>query len=437
MLPSVTVPASLAGLLQVFRSCFTAPSFGTFTVLVVGLVAQTGRRTVCGMLVGAGVPALLGHDRAHRFFAAARWSVDTLGLVLARFVVDRLVPAGAVLVVAVDDTLFRRRGRKVHAALWTHDGSAPGVHKVGRGNRWIIVGLVVELSFLSRPTCLPVLFRLWQGKGTATHVELARELVGLLTRAFPHRSVQVVADAAYHGKPLRGLPQRLAWTTRIPRNAVLYQPAPPPTGKRGRPRTKGDRIGTPADLAAAATWRRAAVARYGRRDSVLVAEATCLWYGAFGPRLGCLVLVRELDSANRYDLALYTTDTTATPETILARYAARWSVETAIATAKGPMGLGHARNRVQAAVERTVPFGMLTMSLVIVWYALHGYHPDDISTRRALSPWYTSKAEPSFDDMLAKLRRSIIATRFLPARSVRPTTAEINAVRLAWEAAAA
>jgi hypothetical protein len=46
------------------------------------------------------------------------------------------------------------------------------------------------------------------------------------------------------------------------------------------------------------------------------------------------------------------------------------------------MGVGQARNRVQAAVERTVPFGMLTMSLVYLWYALHGHHPDDVTDRR-------------------------------------------------------
>jgi hypothetical protein len=36
MLPDDTVPASLADPLAVFRSCFTAPTFRTFTGLVVG-----------------------------------------------------------------------------------------------------------------------------------------------------------------------------------------------------------------------------------------------------------------------------------------------------------------------------------------------------------------------------------------------------------------
>jgi hypothetical protein len=54
MPPSPTAPCSLAGLLAVFRACFTAPTFQTFVGLVVGLIAQTRRRTVCGMLTGAG-----------------------------------------------------------------------------------------------------------------------------------------------------------------------------------------------------------------------------------------------------------------------------------------------------------------------------------------------------------------------------------------------
>ena len=69
------------------------------------------------------------------------------------------------------------------------------------------------------------------------------------------------ADAAYHGKALRDLSVQISWTTRLPRNAVLYHRAPAPTGKRGRPRLKGDRIGTPIQAAATAVFQTVAVAR--------------------------------------------------------------------------------------------------------------------------------------------------------------------------------
>lgn len=73
---------------------------------------------------------------------------------------------------------------------------------------------------------------------------------------------------------------------------------------------------------------------------------------------------------------------------------------------------GQARNRLPKAVERTVPFGMLVQSLVIIWYARYGYHPDDAALRREAEPWYDTKTEPSFEDMLVKLRKAIIVTRF-------------------------
>jgi hypothetical protein len=51
-------------------------------------------------------------------------------------------------------------------------------------------------------------------------------------------------------------------------------------------------------------------------------------------------------------------------------------------------------------------------SMVTVWYALHGHAPDDVTSHRTRARWYTTKTEPSFDDMIIKLRRVSIAARF-------------------------
>src|SRR5437867_5710353 len=112
------VPASLMTLLAAFSPLFTVPSFRVFCGLACGFLAQTGRRTVCGMLTGAGLSRLWDHHRAHRFFSHAQWSTEALGLALARLVVSALVPDGQPVLVAIDDTLFRRTGRKVHAIGW-------------------------------------------------------------------------------------------------------------------------------------------------------------------------------------------------------------------------------------------------------------------------------------------------------------------------------
>src|SRR4029077_2590877 len=121
MLPFLNLPPSLLELLSALRPCFTAPGFATFCGLAAGLAGQPRRRTVTGMLLGAGLGRAWPHDRAHSFFARARWDADELGLAVARLAVLLLVPAGEPLRVAVDDTVFRRSGRKVHGAGWQHD----------------------------------------------------------------------------------------------------------------------------------------------------------------------------------------------------------------------------------------------------------------------------------------------------------------------------
>jgi DDE superfamily endonuclease len=227
MLPGATVPCSLAGLLTVFRPCFTAPTFQTFLGLVVGLIAQTRRRTVCGMFTGAGLDQFWHHSRAHRLFALARWSSDAVGLALTDLIVARLLPAGSPLTIVVDDTLFKRSGKKVFGVAWHHDGAAKGPKPIGFGNCWVVAGVVEQLPFLSRPVCLPVLARLWRPRHTGK-IAHARELAELLAARYPDRTVHVVGDAAYVGERLRNLDDRISWTSRLKVTSVLHELPPAP-----------------------------------------------------------------------------------------------------------------------------------------------------------------------------------------------------------------
>jgi hypothetical protein len=430
------LPGSWSAVLEPLRPAFRRRgTFTLFTVLATGMVAQTGRRSVVGMLAGAQMAGAISFHAACRFFSQAVWDADRLGLLVARLIADRLLDPGAPVVVVADDTLFRRRGRKVHHAFWTHDGAAQGKQKIGRGNRWVVAGIAVKPPFCSSPVCLPMLFRLWAGKGTASPVELAGELMARIAAEFPGRPVHGVGDAAYHGRPL--LVPGATWTTRLPANAALFALAPPRTGKRGRPALKGARLGKPEDLAASATWRRVTVSRYGRSQAADLAEAGCIWYGSFGNPPGRCVLVREADSAKPYDLALFTVDAVASATRVVERYATRWSIEPSNATSKQQMGVGQARNRLPKAVERTVPFGMLTQSLVIIWYTLSGHHPDDVVIRRQAQPWYDAKTEPSFEDMLTKLRKTLIAARFSAANPGQADPDILRDYALACAAAAA
>jgi hypothetical protein len=180
-----TVAASWQTVLQVCRPAFCRSStFGVCVLLATGLVTQTMRRTVVGMLAATGMAAIVSFHSCCRFFSHHVWDVDRLGLAVARLAVARLLPNTAAIEVVIDDTLFRRWGPKVFGAFWTHDGSAQDPSALGRGNRWVIAGIVVTVPFCSHPLCLPVLFRLWRGKATSSPVRLAGEMISVLAKNF-------------------------------------------------------------------------------------------------------------------------------------------------------------------------------------------------------------------------------------------------------------
>jgi hypothetical protein len=94
------------------------------------------------------------------------------------------------------------------------------------------------------------------------------------------RQVHGVGDAAYHGKALL-VADTTTWTTRLPANASLSVWGPAPDRQTRGPRLKGAKLGKLKDLAAAATWTRTSVYRYGRTETVDLAIIEAIWYGPF------------------------------------------------------------------------------------------------------------------------------------------------------------
>ncbi|MGH3262253.1 MAG: IS701 family transposase, partial [Trebonia sp.] len=283
--------------------------------------SQTGLRAVTGMLVGARLQCVWHHCRAHRFFSHARWSADEIGLRLAELIVDRFCGSEASVLVAVDDTLFHRLGRRVHGTFWHHDATANSRQAaVAWGNNWVVVGIIVRLAFLDRSVCLPVLFRLWQPRrkqyaatGRADperpgKVVLAREMIDLLAARLAGRRIDVVGDSAYVSEAWRGLDsQRVTITSRLRANAAIYAPRPPRTGKRGRPRKWGAKLGRLDQIASDPTtqWIEHDARRYGKTETLTLAELDCLWE-PLGPDTPVrVILVKDDTKPSGYQLVVF------------------------------------------------------------------------------------------------------------------------------------
>lgn len=430
------LPDSLARLLSLLRGAFTAPSFDTFSWLVVGFIGRIGEHTITGVWQAARLAGRVHHARAHDFFARRRWSPDRLGLLVAEFVVARFLDPDEPLGIAVDDTLFPRSGGKVFAAGFHFDQDSRGGRLVRFGNLFVCLGIVLELPGLGeRAVCLPLLFRLWRkapdGARQRTKVELGYELVDLIAERFSNRRIELLADGAYANRALAEPPENVAACVRLRQNAVLFEEPPERVaGKPGRPRKKGERIGSPKQIAADpdTSWEPIEL-EGGQLVEGLVRDG--LWYSVLGERVVRVVVARDPGGSDRPPLVLLSTDPGLSAAQILSRYSKRWAIEVAFQQAKGELGVGEARTRVRRAVARTVPFGFICQTLTLVWYALNGDPSADVERHRLRAPWYLQKRTPSFADMLAALRRELIRAEFraqqLHERS-RPKTTPLRSM---------
>lgn len=128
----------------------------------------------------------------------------------------------------------------------------------------------------------------------------------------PERSFHLCADGAYATLAGAGLP-RTQLTSRMRRDAALFEPPPPRTGRRGRPRMKGDRLPTPAQLSdtvAQRAWNTVQVNVRGKTVQRLVHTRDILWYKVNKQDLVRLVIVRDPDGVQPDDY-FFTTDLTA------------------------------------------------------------------------------------------------------------------------------
>lgn len=398
---------SFVALVQDLGIVMTAPSFKNFRPLLGGWVFAR-RRTITGMLVAGGLAGVRHHAAFHRLFAKASWSLDAFGLALFRMM-EPLLPAGPVLV-AVDDTLARKRGLKVFGVGMHHDPllSSRGKAITNWGHSWVILGVIVQFPLWpGRAFCLPILFRLYLNKAAAireqqayrSRPELAVELLQVLCRHRENRRFHAVADSAYGGQSvLCELPVNCDLTSRLVMDARLYELPRRASGRKGRPRKRGQQLPTPAQMLDARA-RRLTLNLYGRHDKVRVAEAQGCVYAAPG-RLLKIVAVQPL-TGGRKRQAFYSTRAEATALEVLTWYAQRWSLEVAFHDSKIHLGFEEPQGWTRKAVKRTAPMAMALYSLIVVWFAQvgHRYH------RPPRRPWYTTKSHPSFGDMLATLRR--------------------------------
>ena len=404
-------------LLEDTRTVFGAPSFALFTRLLTGWVCAPGRRTITAMIAVADPAGQRAHDAYHRFVRDGAWSISALWRVLAVHAVTRFAPTG-VVALDCDDTLFHRDGPRVNGAGVFRDAVRSTTARVvyALGLNLVVITLRVVPPWGGCPIALPVNVRLHKKKDTSTTVAHAAAMITELAGWLPDRELHLCADGAYATLAGADLP-RTQVTSRMRRDAALYEAAPARTGKRGRPRTKGARLPSPTGLAAAAKprqWETVSIDVRGRAVDRQVHVRDVLWYTVNQTNLVRLVIVRDPAGVEPDDFFV-TTDLSATGADVASRYAGRWSIEVCFRDVKQHLGGQDPQSWKRQGPERAAALSLWLHAMTWCWYL--STHP----TGRTWipRPWYRTKTTPSFLDALAALRRTLWAQR-ITAMSATP-----------------
>ena len=213
-------------LLAVFAQAFTQPSFALFDDLVCAWVLCPGRRTVTRMIRVMDPAGRRCHDAYHRFLRAGAWSTVVVWELLVISLVDRLSPEGK-LQVDLDDTLFHKTGRKVEGAGIFRDAVRSRAKSVvyALGLNLVVLTLRIRPPWGGEPLGLPINARLYRKRGPS-HLDLGEAMIREIANWLPSRSFALACDGAYASLAGRSLP-RTHVTSRIRRDAALYDPPPP------------------------------------------------------------------------------------------------------------------------------------------------------------------------------------------------------------------
>lgn len=389
-------------------------TFERARTLAMSSLVSLGRRTVSGMLC-ASAQQFTDWSAAYRLFEQQRFDTKALFAPVRREVVKRLNPEEP-LVVMMDDTLMRKRGRKIHGTGWKRDPLGPAFCKnFVWGQRFLQVSAALpdpSVTGMARGIPIDIThapsaakpgkrataearkeYRVQQQAVKVSSVGAARiaELRAQLDHDDGGRRLIVSVDGGFTNRTVfRNLPHDTVAIGRIRKDAKLFLPPnEESTPRRGRRRWYGVPLPTPEQTRQdeSIPWTKVTAFAAGKTHSFEVKTiAPVRWLGtgatdvrvvvvrplAYRPRKGAHLLYRN-------PAYLLCTDPDLPLDRLLQSYLWRWEVELNFRDEKTVMGVGEAQVRTKTAVEAVPAF-------VVAAYAFMLLAGTEGNTRQSLLP---------------------------------------------------
>lgn len=356
---------------------------------------------------------------------------------------------GEPLVVAIDDTIIRKTGRKIHGTAYKRDPLGPPFQtNLVLAQRYLQFSAawplenggarMVPIDFLHAPT--PVKPPKTAGSEQLTSYREALKQQNLncqtlgrleiLRREMPaERHLVIVGDGSFTNHTImRGMPAGSTYIGRGRKDMVIHHPPEAVAGANGRPRRYGLLAPTPEQLRKdeSAPWQEVEAYAAGRRHEFRVKTiGPVLWRKAGTDQLLRVVVIAPLSYRlkkgskilYRQPAYLICTDPDLPIEKLLQYYLWRWGIEVNFREEKSIIGTGEAQVRTSASNQRlpavtVAAYAILwtvTLQTLAAGTAFQGLHPPKWRKDRSLGG-----SLPSTGDLLRLLRYEAWAEALRP-----------------------
>jgi len=131
---------NILSVLLPFSVLFSKPSWKKALTLLLGTLVCTGKRTVCSALRAMGLCNEAGFSKFHHLLNRAHWSSLRAAKVLF-FMLLPLIQGGMPIVLFIDETLERRRGKKIKAKGYYRDAVRSSKSQLVKasGLKWLTI----------------------------------------------------------------------------------------------------------------------------------------------------------------------------------------------------------------------------------------------------------------------------------------------------------
>lgn len=384
----------------------------------------------------------------YRLLSRERLAPGAVFDVIRSGVLDRL-GGGAPLVVAMDDTTSRKKGRKIPGAGWRRDPMSPPFRtQFLWGRRFLQISAILPAQREAAPSrAIPIAFSLapsprkpskrdpdeaWAAYREACRNEslsmqgvrqLAELRENLDREAGDPRTVRCVADGSYTNRTvLRQLPPKTTLIGRVRADARLHRlPGPVNSRKRGRRPSYGAALPTPEQIRQdpAIPWHTARIYAAGKLHQMRYKTVGPVLWRAAGAgvplRLAVIAPLAYRPSRGskllyRHPAYLVCSDPALCAEEILAAYVGRWDIEVNFRDEKQLVGFDEAQVRTEPSA-RNAPALAVSAYAILLLAAVRAFGVNGVPTALPPPKWRQRHPppRPSTASLMNQLRHDLWA----------------------------